>query len=60
MNQAYIDAVKQLNAKAQAAGLGPDRLLLLIDPEAVHNENAWAKRFPDALQFLYPAASGRK
>lgn len=60
MNQAYIDAVKQLNAKAQAAGLGPDRLLLLIDPEAVHNENAWAKRFPDALQFLYPAAGGKK
>ena len=27
---------------------------LVIDPEGQHNESAWAKRLPDALQFVMP------
>jgi predicted alpha/beta superfamily hydrolase len=27
---------------------------LIIDPEGQHNESAWAKRLPDALQFVMP------
>lgn len=53
-SQAYVDAVKALDARLKAAGLGPDRRLLVIDPAATHNEQAWSKRFPQALTFLFP------
>ncbi|MFA6046956.1 MAG: alpha/beta hydrolase-fold protein [Phycisphaerales bacterium] len=52
--QGYVDAVKALDARLKSAGFGPDRLLLLIDPTATHNEQAWSKRFPQALTFLFP------
>ena len=29
--------------------------VLVIDDEAVHNEQAWAKRFAGAITFLFPA-----
>jgi predicted alpha/beta superfamily hydrolase len=53
-NQAYVDAVKALDEKLKAAGLGPDRRVLVIDPTAEHTEAAWAKRLPQALAFLFP------
>lgn len=37
--------------KARGMDHGEDYVWLL-DPEAEHNENAWAKRFPDAIQML--------
>jgi len=36
-----------------AAGLGDDQRMLVIDPDANHNEIAWAKRFEQALAFFY-------
>lgn len=53
-NQAYVEAIKALDQKMAAAGLGADRRLLLIDAQATHTESAWAKRLPDALRFLFP------
>jgi hypothetical protein len=37
-------------------GVGSDHRRLVIDPEANHNEPAWAARFPTALEFLFPAS----
>lgn len=36
-----------------AAGLGDDRLKVVVQEGAGHNEAAWASRLPDALAFLY-------
>lgn len=52
--QGYVDAVKALDTRLKHDGFGPDRLLMVIDPGATHNELAWAKRFPQALTFLFP------
>ncbi len=54
-NRALVTAVEALDGRMKAAGLGPDRRLLIVDPVATHTESAWAKRAPQALKFLYPA-----
>lgn len=38
------------------AKLGESWLKVRIEEGATHSESAWAARFPDALEFLYPAA----
>jgi predicted alpha/beta superfamily hydrolase len=53
-NKAYLDAVKALDATLDKAGLGADRRLLIVDQGATHTEDAWAKRLPQALSFLFP------
>lgn len=54
-NADYAKAVKTFNQSLKDAGLGEDRRLFVFDQDAVHNEEAWAKRFPQALRFLFPA-----
>lgn len=53
-NRSLVQSVEALDARMKAAGLGPDRRLLIIDPAATHTESAWAKRLPQALKFLFP------
>ena len=48
-------ATRALDAKYAALGLGDDRRLLVVDPEAAHTESAWAGRLGRALEFLFPA-----
>ena len=36
-----------------AAGLGDDRLKVVVQDGGRHNEESWAARFPDALAFLF-------
>lgn len=43
----------QMTDYLRGKGLGADRLLAVIDECAIHSEVAWAKRFPQALEFLY-------
>jgi len=50
------EAVAELEEFARilrAAGLDHDRLLVYIEEGATHEENAWARRLPHALKFLY-------
>jgi predicted alpha/beta superfamily hydrolase len=55
---ALVNAVTQLRDQAidaeRAAQRDPGGVKLAIDPDATHTESAWAKRFPDALKFLFP------
>jgi predicted alpha/beta superfamily hydrolase len=37
----------------RAAGLGDDRLKVVVQEGGRHNEESWAFRFPDALAFLF-------
>jgi enterochelin esterase-like enzyme len=54
-NEAFIDWARSLDAMLAAEGLDESRRRLVIAPDAVHNEDAWADRLPGALEFLLPA-----
>jgi predicted alpha/beta superfamily hydrolase len=48
-----VEDLRQLEHNLRRSGLGDDRLLVRIDEGATHNEREWAKRFPEALEFLF-------
>ena len=48
-----IGLVRLLEANFKAAGYGESNFRVVIDPEAAHNEDAWAQRLPGALKFLF-------
>jgi enterochelin esterase-like enzyme len=48
-----VDDVHRLQDTLRRQGLGVPRLLVVEQPGTAHNEEAWAQRFPRALQFLY-------
>jgi len=52
-DQSTVDDVRELAAIFGRTGLDDQHLKLLIDHGATHHESAWARRFPDALQFLF-------
>jgi len=48
-----VDDVRDLAQVLRRAGLDETRLRLLIDEGAPHSETSWARRFPEALTFLF-------
>ena len=52
-NAAHVKAARDLENLAKNKGVAGTHLM--IDPDAVHNEDAWAERLPAALRFLFPA-----
>jgi len=48
-----VEDVHELERTLRRAGLDDRRLLVKIDEGASHNESHWAKRFPEALSFLF-------
>ena len=54
-NKQYVATAQAFKELAQGHGLKEDRFRLAIDEGAVHNEEAWGKRFGAALEFLFPA-----
>jgi predicted alpha/beta superfamily hydrolase len=54
-NRVAVDGVRRLSAILTDKGLLPGRILVNIEPCAVHSPAAWAGRLPRALQFLYRA-----
>jgi len=52
-DQSMVDDVRELAAILRRAGLDDTRLRLVIDDGASHHETAWARRFPEALAFLF-------
>ncbi len=53
-NAAYLQSARDLLALLGVKGIAEADRTLVIGQDAVHNEDAWAARFPDALQFLFP------
>lgn len=51
-NDAYLHVHREMTELLRAHGLGDD-LRSVVEPEAVHDEAAWAARLPAALRFLY-------
>ena len=56
-NSSYVEAVRDLDKRLEGSGLGSDRRLLVVEAQAVHNEEAWANRLGRALAFLFPASA---
>jgi predicted alpha/beta superfamily hydrolase len=54
-----VDDVRELGGILRRAGLGEDRLLMKIDEGATHSEGDWARRFPEALRFLFEATKNQ-
>ncbi len=48
-----VEDVRALERSLRRADLDDRRLLVKIDEGAGHNESEWAKRFPEALRFLF-------
>jgi predicted alpha/beta superfamily hydrolase len=52
-----VEDVRVLERILQQAGLSENRLLVRIDEGATHSEREWARRFPEALAFLFALSS---
>jgi len=48
-----VEDVRALEQILRRAGLDGQRLRVRIDEGAAHSESEWAKRFPEALTFLF-------
>jgi predicted alpha/beta superfamily hydrolase len=51
-----VEDVRELKHLLWRSGLGEDRLRMQIDQGATHSETEWARRFPEALVFLFGSA----
>jgi predicted alpha/beta superfamily hydrolase len=54
-SELFAGEVKQFNSFLESKGFTERTKRCIIEKDAVHNEDAWAKRFPEALRFLFPA-----
>lgn len=52
-DKAYVAAVERIHEILTNQGLDNQALRLVIEEDARHNEEAWARRLPDALAFLW-------
>lgn len=52
-DRSTVDDVRELAGILRRSGLGDDRLRLVIEEGGTHHESAWARRFPEALTFLF-------
>jgi predicted alpha/beta superfamily hydrolase len=52
-NQSVVDDVREMAGILQRAGMDQKRLRVVIEEGATHSESAWARRFPEALAFLF-------
>jgi predicted alpha/beta superfamily hydrolase len=52
-NRSVVDDVRELASILRRTGLDDKRLRLVIEEGATHHESSWARRFPQALTFLF-------
>jgi enterochelin esterase-like enzyme len=52
-----VDDVRKLEEVFRKAGLGADRLRVVVQAGGEHSEKWWGERLPDALRFLFPPPS---
>jgi predicted alpha/beta superfamily hydrolase len=52
-DRSMVDDVRELASTFRRAGLDDKHFKLVIDEGANHHESHWARRFPDALKFLF-------
>jgi predicted alpha/beta superfamily hydrolase len=52
-DRSVVDDVRELAGILRRAGFEQRRLRLMIEEGGTHHESAWARRFPEALAFLF-------
>jgi predicted alpha/beta superfamily hydrolase len=52
-DQSVVDDVRELAGILRRSGLDEKRLRLVIEEGGTHHESAWARRFPEAMAFLF-------
>ncbi len=52
-DRSVVDDVREFDAILGRQGLDDGRLKLVIEDGGTHHESAWARRFPEALRFLF-------
>jgi predicted alpha/beta superfamily hydrolase len=52
-DRSVVDDVREFHAILRRRGLAEPRLRLIIEEGGTHYESAWARRFPEALRFLF-------
>ena len=52
-DRSMVDDVQELAAILRRGGLDARHLRLVVEQGASHHESEWARRFPDALSFLF-------
>ncbi len=52
-DRSVVDDVREFHAILRRRGLDENRLRLVIEEGGTHHESAWARRFPEALKFLF-------
>ncbi len=52
-SRTVVDDVRELAAILRRAVLSEKRLRVVIEEGGLHSESAWARRFPEALEFLF-------
>jgi predicted alpha/beta superfamily hydrolase len=52
-NAQLVKKVEELQSILRKKGMGPERLKVVVEEGATHNEAAWSRRLPEALVFLY-------
>jgi len=52
-DRSVVEDVREFAATLRRAGLDEQRLRIVIEDGAAHNEASWARRFPEALEFLF-------
>lgn len=55
-DEAQVKMIKLVETNLKNALYSPSEVKFVFDPDAHHNEEAWAKRLPEALMFLFPSA----
>jgi predicted alpha/beta superfamily hydrolase len=53
VNDRMVGLVRLVEANFRAAGYDDSNIRVVIEPDALHSEPAWANRLPGALQFLF-------
>ena len=53
-NGVMLKAMQQVKNNLASAMANKAEVLLVVDEPSHHNEQAWAKRFPQAIEFLFP------
>jgi len=56
LSKKYVDGFERMSATLRDRGYGEAQLRTLLEPGARHHETAWARRLPEMLRFLLPAA----
>ena len=54
-NEGEVQMIREVETNLKSALVSPSDVKIVIEPDARHNEQAWAKRLPEALAFLFPA-----